>query len=165
MQNLIESDVYPMLLYDVETGLFYNKNTLKQYKLTDTLVLKLTNPVTKKQFTVKAIRAAWEMLNNKSLPRGLVLYTKNLDDCCLAATNIGAVDKETYKELREAVSNIKEHLKMKAHPNVPHYVVVQWKENKVLKSKVIHDVVSAKKFYRELLVKYTKILGKYMTTV
>ncbi len=162
--NLLHSNLHTYLLYDAVAGCIYNIKGTKKYELDAEYRIRYYNKISKKQIRLKANRIAWEIFNNKELPDGFVLYHKNLDEKDIRINNIAAVPRATYAIINEALDNLDKDLKLKAHPDVPHYLILQWREDTRLKVKVIQDIVEARKQYRKLLIKYTKILSKYLIT-
>lgn len=167
--NLVYSPLIPELFFDAVLGYFYKRKRdasigPMQHPNQDH-ILKYTCNTTSKQRSIKAIKAAWMILNNSEVPEGHVLYCKNLDETDLSAGNIALVDKETWKDIREALHNLNTALKIKTHSSAQGHYMVQWKEDGVLRKKVLQDVVSAKRLHRKLLIAFTKIIGKYTSTV
>lgn len=167
--NLTFSPLLPELYYSHTTGFFYRRKRdasvgPMQHPNQDA-VLKYTCNETSKQRSIKAIRAAWIILNNSEVPHGYVLYCKNLDESDLSAGNIALVDRPTWKTIREALHNLNTSLKMKPHSSAQGHYLVTWKEDGMIRRKVLQDVISAKRLHRKLLISFTKILGKYTSTV
>lgn len=113
-----------------------------------------------KLFTIKANKAAFILFTNSMPDKDIVLYPKNLDDFDYSLKNLGSIPKENYRELKQALHNLNHALSINPHPRDRWHYVVKYKDE-VNKVKVFQDVVSAKRFYRSLLLKYTKTVSKY----
>jgi hypothetical protein len=167
--KLLSSSILPELFYEPIQGVFYKRkrdcSTGAMQHPNQDLILKYTCNTRGQQRAIKAIKAAWMILNNSEVPEGHVLYCKNLDESDLSAGNIALVDRATWKSIREAIHNLNSALKMKPHASAQGHYLVTWKEEGVLRKKVVQDVISAKRLHRKLLIAFTKILGKYTSTV
>lgn len=166
--RLMFSSVLPQLAYDPVMGKFYRvrKDNQVASPVYPDEQGKLTIGASSNQIrlAMKATKAAWIVFNNKPVPEGVIIYPKNFDDEDCRAFNLGSLPKEEFDRLKEAYNNINRDLKIKPHKTDQYSYIVQYRENGLLKKTIFEDIVNAKRFHRRLLVAYTKIVGKYLTT-
>jgi hypothetical protein len=168
MQNLLFSSILPQVAYDPINGKFYrvrkNSEVATEVFPDETGKLFIAPSVNQKKLLMKAIKVAWIILNSKEVPNTHTVYAKNFDTTDCRAFNIGILPNEDFAKLREAFNNIHRDLKIKPHKTDQYSCVIQFRENGILRKLICADVIQAKKLQRRLLVKYTKIVGKYLST-
>lgn len=86
---------------------------------------------------------------------------RNLDETDNKALNILEVSRSTYNKIKEAQKNLDHGIKISNHPTDQLSHVLTWYENGVEKSRVIQDIVVAKRLKTKLLLEYSKFLTKY----
>jgi hypothetical protein len=149
------------LEYDIKTGFFYVKRSTPR-RLLPNEDNNLEFYIQGKRFKVKASRIAWELGNNQELPDGKQVLHKNLDKQDLRLCNLCVVTQKEMHKIKEAHRNLSGELKMKPHPSDQFSYVVSWIENKQRHSRVVTDVVPAKKLFIKLQLRFAKVLGKYL---
>lgn len=168
IENLKFSNLLPQVAYDYANGKFYrvrkNSDVATEVFPDENGKLFIAPSLNQKKLLIKAIKAAWIILNNKELPAGYTVYAKNFDNTDCRSFNIGVLPNSDFVKLREAFNNIHRDLKLKPHKNDQYAYVLQFREGGVLRKIVCSDIVLGKRLLRKLLVKYTRIVGKYLST-
>lgn len=119
-------------------------------------------PVSKKVKKINLTKLCWCIFHAKTdLPAGTKLLHKNLNTNNNRMLNLALVPAEDFLAIKNAVDNLVSSLKMQQHPYDQYSYVVKYKEAGILKTEVVEDVVSAKKRFAELQLKYAKLAGKY----
>ena len=86
---------------------------------------------------------------------------KNLDESDNRATNLAVVSRGVFNKINEAVKNLDYGIKLVNHPTDQLSYIVLWYESGVERSRVIQDVVIAKRMKTRLQLKFSKFLTKY----
>lgn len=122
-----------------------------------------TCPDTGERVCTKAIRLAWEAFNSRELQEDeyLIFRDSITESTDLSIGNITKLNKDDYSELSIAMQNLTGSLRLVKHEKDAYCYYVHWRDTSSRK-KLFHDIVSAKKFIRRLLLLNTKVLGKYI---
>ena len=86
---------------------------------------------------------------------------RNLNSKDFRLCNLMQVTREEYKELREALKNIQGGITVLPHPTDVFTYKVSWYSNNIKKTRVIQDLVVAKRLEIRLKLKYSKIISKF----
>lgn len=86
---------------------------------------------------------------------------KNLDESDNSAVNLAVVPRSTYNKIKEAVKNLDYGIRIINHPTDQLAHLLCWYDAGVERSKVVEDIVVAKRLKTVLQLKYSKFLTKY----
>lgn len=86
---------------------------------------------------------------------------KNLDEEDCSLRNLVLVHSSDFRRVKEAVKNLEGGIKLQQHPVDKLAHKVTWYEGGIQRSKVIHDIVPARRFETRLKLKFSKILTSY----
>lgn len=90
-----------------------------------------------------------------------VVLHKNMQEEDYTASNLTYVPAGEYKQIKEAYRNINESIKLTQHPSDAFSYILHWYQNGAMRSRVIQDIVVAKREMLKLKLKYSKILTAY----
>lgn len=153
------------LNYNSETGeVTYKKTNKSVYPDEDGLVI-ITDPSTKQKKKFKMQRLCYSLAYNVDLAKESKIIHKNLDETDFSIVNLLMVSQEQFKEIKEAWRNLQGGIRLTVHPKDMYSYKLFWYEKGIERSQVIHDVVVAKKVEKKLLLRFSKILTKYCTSV
>lgn len=148
--------------YRPDTGEFYKKATGRPMKVnTDTLSVTLYNPSTKEKFIIKAAKLAWLLGTGKFPSQNKRILHRNLDKSDFRLQNLCVLSRETYRAITEASRNLSGALRLLPHPEDQYSYVIEYHQGGQHYTKVIEDIVTARKFFMKLQLKSAKILSKY----
>jgi hypothetical protein len=114
-----------------------------------------------KMFKIKASKAAMELSLGSALPEGKVVLHKNLDFMDFRLNNLALVSKQEFLTVKEANRNMCGALKLVPHPTDAFCYTVVWQENGRKMTMFVHDIVTAKREFRKLQLKFAKIMNTY----
>ena len=149
-----------LLKYSPETGEF-TKNSGKPLVPDFSNLLHIYDPETRKVTKMKADLVAWILFSGGLLLPDYKILHKNMQDSDNRINNLTCVSTVEYKQIKEAYLNLTEDIQLFMHPKDKFSYIVQYRENGVIKKKVIKDNEVAKKFVLKLKLKYSKILTRY----
>lgn len=86
---------------------------------------------------------------------------RNLNTKDFRLSNLMQISKEDYKNLKEALKNIQGGITVLPHPTDVFTYKVSWYSNSIKKTRVIQDLVVAKRLEIRLKLKYSKIISKF----
>lgn len=86
---------------------------------------------------------------------------KNLDISDNRLKNLSLVSRSVFKQIKEAQKNLDGGIKIVPHPTDQFCYVLHWFEGGTEKTKIINDIVVARRQQLKLQLKYSKILTKY----
>lgn len=162
------SNKYPGIAYDYINGYFYrlkSSNEMDKRIIPDYLgyIIYLC-ALTNKRIKKKAEILAYEIMLDISLPKNSKLYFKDLNSENFKFWNIGCVSAKQYNTIRDAVYNIQGGIKIIPHAKdaFAHYIFYKTKGR--IKMKICHDIVSALKIKRMILITSNKVLSRYITS-
>lgn len=159
---------YPGIAYDYANGYFYrlkagaeiDKRLVSDYLGYITYLCHTTRRKVKK----KAEILAYEIMQGKPLSKYKKLYFKDLNPDNLKYWNIGCVSQKQYNTIKDAVYNINGGIKIVSHPTDAYVYFVYYKTKNRIKKKICHDIVSALKVKRIILITSNKVLSKYIVS-
>ena len=166
--SLISNPKYIDTFYEPETGLFWRKDSSnsiqpKPLQLHDRRVSVALSSTGK--YTWKgAGPLAWEFMTSTPVPEKHIIYFKNSDNEDFRSENIGIIHKEEFKELKEAMLNLDVYLKIIPDKKEVYTYKVRYKENGTIKMKCFQDCIAAKDFYKTVMNKSVRVMGKYAVT-
>lgn len=166
--SLISNPKYLDTLYEPETGLFWRKDSSnsiqpKPLQLHDRRVSVALSSTGK--YTWKgAGNLAWEFITSTPVPDQHLIYYKNSDNEDFRSENLGIIHKDELKSLRDAMLNLQGHLKILPDKKEVYTYKVRYKEKGAIKLKSFQDCIAAKDFYKEVMSKSVRVLGKYAVT-
>lgn len=163
--NFYSNDKYLHLFYSTE-GKFYRSVDNDPTKLIELVIddngyLTYRCPNTKKNFRKKAINLAYYFVYSDVKDKHVV-YPKDLNPRNIELYNIGCVSREVYKQINDALKNTNGHAKIVPHKTDVYSYVLKYKKNGKTIQFVVHDIVSALKEKKKILLKSLKILNKYL---
>jgi len=149
-----------LVKYDSQTGEFTKKSG-KPLVPDFSNLLHIYDPETRKVTKMKADLVAWVLFYDELPIAGARILHRNMQESDNRINNLIWISSEEYKQVKEAYLNLTEDIQLLLHPKDKFSYVVQYRENGVLKKKVIKDSEVAKKFVLKLKLKYSKILTRY----
>lgn len=151
--------------YDIKTGFVQVNRSGRKLQVTeDTSSVSIYLPESKKIKKINLSKLCWCIFHGKTeLPEGVKILHKNLNLDDNRINNLVLVKKEDFHTVKNAVENLVSILKLSQHPYDQYSYIIRYRDNGVLKTEVILDVVPAKKRFAELQLKFAKIAGKYCT--
>lgn len=157
-----------LLEYDGKLGVVYRRRSGKALEPDYAGFVSVYDPLTRKttKIKLKLIAATFAFDSCEELMTGtynpyLVVFQKNMQEEDFRAVNLAFVTKPVLKLIKEAYRNINSDIKLTHHPTDMFSYVLHWYSGGVMHSKVIQDVVVAKREMLKLKLKYSKILTKY----
>lgn len=153
-----------LLHYDGKLGVITRQTSGKALVPDYAGFVSIYDPITKKTAKLKLKNAAYILATGYwlkfSFDTCAVLY-KNMDENDHRARNLLCINKTLYRQIKEAYRNINESIKLTQHPTDAFSYILHWYQNGAMRSKVIQDVVVAKREMLKLKLKYSKILTAY----
>ena len=95
------------------------------------------------------------------VPKDCKIIHRNLNSKDFRLCNLMHVTRDEYKELREALKNIQGGITVLPHPTDVFTYKVSWYSYNTKKTRVIQDLVVAKRLEIRLKLKYSKIISKF----
>jgi len=110
---------------------------------------------------IKADKLCWMLGNNQYIPEGYTVLHRNLDvsDCSLK--NLLLLPNREHRAVLEASANLTSSMKLSMHPTDAYSVVLSYKLNGKLQKDIFTDSTAAKRKFKQLQLKFAKILSKY----
>lgn len=160
--------VYPGITYDYTNGYFYRlkgNSEIDKRLVSDYLgYITYLCHFTRKKIKKKAEILAYEIMQGKPLHKSKKLYFKDLNSENLKYWNIGCVSVRQYNTIKDAVYNINGGIKICNHPTDAYVYFIYYKTKNRIKKKICHDIVSALKVKRIILLTSNKVLSKYIVS-
>lgn len=161
--NLVFYEKYPAIAYEFREGYICRVDKDKQFirKLIPDINGMLNIFVAEKNTYTnrKAINLAYELLNNKPVPEGYLVYPKDADAENIKANNLGLISKEEYTKYKDAIENIiNERLKVQYSSG---RYKVRYKHLGRTKNKKFDDLISATEFKKQVYLESIKMIGKF----
>lgn len=160
---------YPGLAYDYINGKFYKISTLDPFCIERELIVgpdanlsykcNISGRLVKKNAKI----LAFEVLHD-CFVIGKIVYFKDLNTDNYKGSNLGCVRKEEYFKIKDALRNLNGLLKITPHPTDAYVYVVKYRQNGKTHSKICHDIIQAQRLRRRIMLRSSKILGKYLTS-
>lgn len=157
--------IYPDTAYSPTSGRFYRFNpdgTVKRMIFpydNGMIALKHWKQGEYKLTHKNSAILAWEIMNCKLLPKGHIIYYKDLQHDNLCANNLGLISRGEYMRLRDCIANISGTLTIKT--NGMYKYQVRYREDNKIKVKTFCDEEIAKNFKNIILQDSITLLGKY----
>jgi hypothetical protein len=185
MNDYVVSELHTGIAYDYKLGVFYRlvlqENNIDPVLYTDDegktytrgrLViptidgfLVYTDIVSgKKNIKLKAIRVAYEMFYNCKRPKGMIVYHKDMVEGNYRVENIGTIPVELWQDVKDALYNVQDGIKIKPHPSVAYSFVLSFRQNGRIVRRVKHDITQVLQYKRKILLKCSKLVSKYTVT-
>lgn len=164
---MLSNPNYIDTFYDPSTGYFYRKEQItrnfRQIQLHDRRVS--VQVASTGRYTFKgAGNLAWEFITSTPVPKDHLIYYKNLDKEDFRSENLGIIHKKDLKALRDAMQNLKGALKIIPNPVELYTYKVKFKEDGIFKMRSFQDCIAANDFYKEVMARSVRELGKYAVT-
>ena len=150
-----------LLTYDPITGFLFMKKSNRKIEPDEQGSVVLYDSVAKKRHRIKFSRICWELGNAKPLPSSQRILHRNLDEKDFRLTNLLAVNRAVYNKVKEAIRNLNGHLKIQPHPFDQYSYVISYQLDNCTYREIKHDIVSARRLYTRLQLKFAKVLNKY----
>lgn len=152
------------LNYNAATGDLVYKHSGRIVQVQEDGFVLIIDPESKKRKKFKLSKLCYSLFHNVDLQKEDKVVHKDLNPNNFKITNLLLLSSSQYKELKEAKKNIQGGIRLVIHPTDVYSYRLFWFQDGVEKSKVIQDVVVAKKLEKRLLLKSSKILTKYCPT-
>jgi hypothetical protein len=114
-----------------------------------------------KKYKLKANKIAWELSYNEEIPQDKVVIHKNLDFDDYRLQNLMLVTRVIHNAIKEAQRNLSGALRLVPHATDAFSYILMWRQDGKDKTRVVQDIVVARKLYAKLQLKYAKILSKW----
>jgi hypothetical protein len=150
-----------ILDYNPSSGLITYRHNGKTLEIMEDRLVKVKDPETKQQRKFKMEKLCYSLAFGVELDKSDKIIHRNLNDSDFTTINLMQVTPEQYKEIKEAWKNIQGGIRLVIHPTDVYSYKLYWFESGTERSKVVQDVVVAKRMERRLIIKYSKILTKY----
>lgn len=150
-----------VVLYEASTGTIRSlKNNRKIFPDEEQNAV-IWIPSKKKLVKIKFDKLCY-YLGHGSLPsKQEQILHKNLDDRDNRLSNLVVVPRDKYYELKEAILNIEQLLKIVPHKQDQYMFVVQYKLGKKTEKINCNDIIAAQEQERKLRFKFVKLITKY----
>ncbi len=162
MNHLLHNPEYPQISYCKIEGIVYRINpdgSIKRRMFPDDVNMIAIYVKSSGKFTRRKQNfLAWEILNNKPVPEGLIIYPKDMDYSNIKGNNLGICSKEEYSTLKDALNNIQYVLKIIC---TELFYKVRYKVKGRTCFKKFHYEGTAKKFEKDIRLASTRLLNKY----
>ena len=153
-------DFSEMLDYSKTTGRIKNKVTKRFLCVQEDgyCIVVFENGKSKK---VKYNKLCYMLGNQVDILDGHKMLHKNLNLTDFRLSNLIQITNQEYKELREALKNIQGGITVLPHAADVFTYKVSWYSGGIKKSRVLQDIVVAKRLEIRLKLKYSKIISKF----
>lgn len=162
MQKLSLDRLKALLEYDPGTGRVSLKksNRTLQQDFDGIVVIfdRLSNPKIRKY---KLERIAYYLAFGTFPREDQRVLHKNLDTEDNRRQNLTLVSRSVFKQIKEAHRNLSGGIHLVPHAVDQFSYILKWFEGGIEKSKIIQDIVVARRQQLKLQLKYSKILTKY----
>lgn len=152
------------LNYNATTGDLVYKHSGRRVQAQEDGFVLIIDPSSKKRKKFKLSKLCYSLFHNIDLSKEAKIIHKDLNTSNFKISNLLLLSNSQYKELKEATKNIQGGIRLVVHPTDVYSYRLFWFQDGVEKSKVIQDVVVAKKLEKRLLLRSSKILTKYCPT-
>ena len=150
-----------LLVYDPVTGVIQNKKSKRQMQQDEYGFIVVYDNNLKKRSKIKAAKVAWELGNDKELPKDKRIIHKNLIETDTKLANLGLITRNQYRQLQEAIRNLGGNVRLLPHPEDQFSYIIRYQLNGKEKREVRYDIGAASSKYLQLQLKFAKILNKY----
>ena len=149
-----------LLEYEASTGEVRRKSSGRVLSPDFAGFVSIYDPAVKKTTKMKLKNAIWLWMGYDIFP-AQVVFQKNMQEEDYSLKNICIVSKSTYVKVKEAYKNINESIRLTQHPIDMFSNVLHWYQDGAGRSKVIGDIIVAKREMLKLKLYYSKILTTY----
>lgn len=115
----------------------------------------------KKSYRLKLDRIAYTLGYGTSPKETERVLHKNLDSTDNSLKNLALVSRAVFIKIKEAAKNLSGGIRMLPHATDQFSYVVSWFEKGIEKSRVLADIVSAKRLVLRLQLQNSKVLTRY----
>jgi len=150
-----------ILDYDPSTGKVYTKKGRQLTPDQDGLVVVFDSKANTRSVKHKLEKVAYYLAFGDYPRQDQKVLHRNLDENDNSAKNLSIVSRSVYRQIKEAHKNLTGGIHMIPHGIDQFSYVLKWFDSGVEKSKIIQDIVIARKVQLKLQLKYSKILTKY----
>ena len=154
--------LHDLLLYDPVKGTLTSIRNSRVLVPDEDGIVTVYDPDAKvKTKKYKLDKLVYYFIHGVWIDKNLRILHKNLDKTDNTLQNLQAVTREEYLQVQNAYKNLDGGIRYVQHPSDQYCFKVYWYEGSAEKSKVVQDVVTAKKLEFALRFHYMKILTKY----
>lgn len=166
----MQKGAYPYMLYEeLESYFRYCKDRCRIYRLSDGKVFAptdegavvLSEPLGAFRKRLNYARVCWVLGNKKNIPEGFKIIHINLDPFDYRLKNLKCISKDEILKVKEAKRNMEEYLTLRSHPSDRYAFLVQYSEGGKKKSECYYDISAATRRYKQLQLRFAKVLSKY----
>lgn len=133
----------------------------KVFSPTEEAVAALLEPSTGFRKRLKYAVVCWVLGTKKNVPEGFKIVHTNLDPFDFRLKNLKCISKDEVLKIKEARRNMEGRLKIRSHPSDMYAFLVQYMHNGKSTSECYYDIQMATKRFKQLQLKYAKIMSKY----
>lgn len=128
---------------------------------TDEGVAVLSEPLEGFRKRVKYNKVCWVLGNKQNVPDGFRVVHINLDNFDFRLKNLRCIPNDEVLKVKEAKRNMEGGLCIRSHPTDRYSFLVQYTQEGKKKSESICDITAATRRYKQLQLKFAKVLSKY----
>jgi len=150
-----------LLTYCPSTGEVKNTRTNRVLQADHDGLIALFDNQTKRTHKMKLERVAYALAFGVQPKDDKKVLHKNLNSSDNRLINLCLVNRAVFLMIKEAHKNLTVSIRISQHSTDQFNYVVNWMEKGVEKSKVVCDIIEARKIALNLQLKYSKILTKY----
>ena len=150
-----------LLDYCPLSGAIRNRRTKRLMQADHDGLVTIFCSIQKKPFKMKLDRIAHALAFGSFPKKDKRVLHKNLNTDDNSLSNLTQVSRGVFLQIKEAHKNLSYNIRIVAHPVDQFNYVVYWLDNNQEKSKVVHDILEARRISTALQLKYSKILTKY----
>jgi hypothetical protein len=128
---------------------------------TDEGVAVLSEPLEGFRMRLKYDVVCWVLGNKKNVPEGCKIIHINLDPFDYRLKNLKCISNTDVLRVKEAKRNMEKDLTIRSHPSDRYAFLVQYVLDRKKRNECYYDISAATRRYKELQLKFAKILSKY----
>lgn len=118
----------------------------------------------KKLLKIKYEKLCYYLAHGKVPSSQEKILHKNLDTSDYRLSNLVIVPREKFREIKESIMNIEDHLRIQPHPSDQYSYFVYYRKDKQNKRVLCGDIIEAQKLERSLRLQFLKLITKYCNT-
>ena len=161
IHNLSPERLREILDYNQVTGVVSVRKSKRPLFASTDGSASFTDPQAKKLVKMKLDKIAYVLAYGKYPRRDQRILHRNLNEDDNSLVNLMLVHRNAFLQIKEAHRNLTSALKMKLSEHDQMSYVVTWTDNGAVMTRVVDDIVPARKLMLKLQLKFSKILGKY----
>lgn len=150
-----------ILDYSPLTGAVHNRRTKRLLQADHDGLVTVFCSKQKKPHKLKLDKIAFALAHGVFPRKDRRVLHRNLDTSDNSLKNLAVVSRGVFLLIKEAYKNLAGGIKINAHHTDQFCYVVSWTEQNKDKSKVVHDIVEARRVVAALSLHYSKVLTKY----